>query len=814
MPKRLLPPLLLAGLGLVFFADLVVHPAQVLYSPYSDILAEHVPAKRFLVRSWQETGEVPLWCPYRFGGEPFIHDIQVAAFYPPHWLLYPLPEEWIGVALSWLIVAHVILAGWCMYAYARDQGLGVAGALVAGCGYMFAGKWLLHLLGGGHYITIGLAWVPLVLLCLERAIRRGSFVWATTAGAVFGLVALGTQPQWTFYAGLFLALWTLGTALESTSRRTALLCWLGCGLWTALLGTALAAVQLLPTLEAAGQSTRSAGVDAEDLLMGGVRALLFLVGPALTADPPCLAWEDRGGFGLLWLAAAVLAPVLCRGRVRYQAGVCVALALFAFGGALLFQGLPGFRLFRQHARILMVAALPVAYLAGVTTHTLLTTEWSPERCRRCRHVLARVVAGFVILVIGLAVGVCFQHESLHFHVYWFTLLATVPAAFWLLGGGLAGRRGWALAWGAVLLTDLWGLTWPLVAVRPEAEIYARSRCVDYLIEHNGEPGRVLDRDVGPSDTPLGAGAPLAMLGRLESLRGYNPLDQLRYKEYLLFLGNEDRPLRPLDGALTFPIISNFPIENRQLLDLLGVRYLLVPEDQPPPVFEPVPADAGDTSMPADSTLARAGWLRVAEDEHPLGYNFVVGGMRSLPRYVVWQNTQAFPRAFVVPHAAALPERAQALAALKTTEFRDTVLLEGYEPDGKATAPTGGPHVAVIEQYQPNRVTVRVTGTVAGWLVLTDAWYPGWTCRVDGVPAALYRANYLFRAVAVPAGEHEVTFAFAPLSYRWGWLLSVGTLAGILGLLSLALVLRGLRRRSDCSRSHAERANAVPAPTNN
>ncbi|HJT78120.1 MAG TPA: hypothetical protein VJ739_13030, partial [Gemmataceae bacterium] len=197
MLRRLLPPLALAALGLLFFADLVRHPAEVLYSDYSDVLAQHIPNKRFLVRSFQETGELPLWCPSRFGGEPFVTDIQVALFYPPHWPLLLMPEAWVGVALGWLIVAHVILAGLCMYAYARDQGLGTAGSLVAACGFMFAGKWLLHLLGGGHYVTIGLAWVPLVLLLLERAVRRGSLRYATAAGAAYGLVVLGTQPQWT-----------------------------------------------------------------------------------------------------------------------------------------------------------------------------------------------------------------------------------------------------------------------------------------------------------------------------------------------------------------------------------------------------------------------------------------------------------------------------------------------------------------------------------------------------------------------------------------------------------------------------------------
>jgi hypothetical protein len=822
VPKRLLPPLALVGLGLLFFADLVAHPTEVLYSDYSDILAQHIPVKRFLVRSWQQTGELPLWCPYRFGGEPFVCDIQAAAFYPPHFLLYPLPETWVGVALSWLIVAHVLLAGLGMYAYARDQGLGEAGAFVAACGFMFAGKWLLHLLGGGHYVTIGLAWLPLALLCLERAVRRSSLRWATAAGIVFGLLALGTQPQWTFYAGILLALWTLGTALEcagvwaggpsteysvpstqhrirssrvsfgtvhsvlSTSysvlRTPPLRRWLGYGLWAALLAGGLAAVQFLPTLEAARRSTRSAGVDASDLLSGGLRSLIFVAGPSLLREPACLMWEDRGGFGLLWLAAAALAPLLARGRVRYQAGVCLALFAFAFGGSVLFQGLPGFNLFRQHARMLLVAALPVAYLAGVATHALTTLPEVTAAVRsRCRHVAGRALAGLAVLTGAFAVRLWLGHEDLRFHVYWVSLLLTVPAVFWLLTrAGLTARPRWALAWTAVLVADLWALAWPLVAVRSEAEVYARPACVDYLAARAAEHGRVLDRDaVAPGETgpgtatPLGTGGPQALLCGLESLRGYNPLDSLRYKEYLQFITGADRPLRPLDGPLTFPVMSNFPLENKPLLDLLGTRYLLAPADQ-------LPAAA--------SALDRDGWRKVAEDDGGTAYDFIAGGVRPLPRYAVYENSRALPRAFVVPHAAPLPDRPRVLEALTTTDFRDLVLLEGAPP--AADGPAGSSGAAAIEQYLPNRVAVRVAGDGPGYLVLTDAWSPGWDCTVDGAAAPVYRADYLFRAVAVPAGEHEVVFTFAPRSYQLGRLIT-----GLAVVLAAAvLLLSWLRER--------------------
>src|SRR5205807_2682553 len=100
----------------------------------------------------------------------------------------------------------------------------------------------------------------LVALCFERSLRRRSPGWAAAAGAALALLVLGTHPQWTLYAAVFLVAWTAGTALEGAGgwRATAagLARWAALGALTAATALALAAVQLLPTLEAAGQSCR------------------------------------------------------------------------------------------------------------------------------------------------------------------------------------------------------------------------------------------------------------------------------------------------------------------------------------------------------------------------------------------------------------------------------------------------------------------------------------------------------------------------------------------------------------------------------
>jgi uncharacterized membrane protein YfhO len=61
------------------------------------------------------------------------------------------------------------------------------------------------------------------------------------------------------------------------------------------------------------------------------------------------------------------------------------------------------------------------------------------------------------------------------------------------------------------------------------------------------------------------------------------------------------------------------------------------------------------------------------------------------------------------------------------------------------------------------------------------YYPGWAATVDGAAAPIYRTNYAFRGVSVPAGEHTVDFRYRPASVRYGAYASM-TSIGIVVLL--------------------------------
>ena len=110
-------------------------------------------------------------------------------------------------------------------------------------------------------------------------------------------------------------------------------------------------------------------------------------------------------------------------------------------------------------------------------------------------------------------------------------------------------------------------------------------------------------------------------------------------------------------------------------------------------------------------------------------------------------------------------------------------------------PSGRFSRATISTYESNHVVVEVDCDSPGYLVLSDPWYPGWSCALDEYPTRLYRANYAFRAAAVPAGKHTVRFDFDPISYRRGRVISGTSLAAV-AVLGLATILRRRNRRPE------------------
>lgn len=107
-------------------------------------------------------------------------------------------------------------------------------------------------------------------------------------------------------------------------------------------------------------------------------------------------------------------------------------------------------------------------------------------------------------------------------------------------------------------------------------------------------------------------------------------------------------------------------------------------------------------------------------------------------------------------------------------------------------------LATIElvEYQPNYLKYEVNSEKGGTVVFSEIYYPGWQSTVDGEEVPHGRANYILRAMNVPAGKHVVEFKFDPKSLH-----TTETIAFVaLGLLALLAVVVVVLRVKACRKA--------------
>jgi len=164
---------------------------------------------------------------------------------------------------------------------------------------------------------------------------------------------------------------------------------------------------------------------------------------------------------------------------------------------------------------------------------------------------------------------------------------------------------------------------------------------------------------------------------------------------------------------------------------------------------------------------------------------------------VYENLRAMPRAWLAPEALAVTPD-EALTAIKTSKLADgrrldlarTALVEGLPASTIDDADSGA--TASVTRFLNTQMEVHTSSTKAGFLITSDAYYPGWRASVDGQDVPLYRADYAVRGVLVPTGEHKVRFDYRPRSFYLGAAIS---LVSILLLSTLAFTKRSASKGS-------------------
>ena len=379
---RWLAPLTIVVAALAALPALWVR-AGIPWSRHSDLIAQFLSMKDLGARALRE-GTLALWNPSINCGTPALANPQSNYLFPLDGLFAVLP---IGRAFGLALLANVVLAGLCMYAFARGRVRQRATALFAALAYMLAWRYLAMIHAGWLPRMPAYALLPLLLLTIERLVQHLSWRRLLALAAAVAVFLLQGDMQLTYYASVVCALWaSLGVARAPAGLR---LRTLSAVLAASALGILLAAPAWLPAVQFGRLSTRTSP-SYEFFLYRPPRAreLATLLGPDDQGLMRAEFWEKNFYFGIPVLLLAGLGTVRGGRRAWALAAAASFGVLLCFDSPLLrlmFHAFPGFSWFRQPPRVLLLVQFAMVLLAAIGLEAL--EPW----LRRWRGVFPLVV---------------------------------------------------------------------------------------------------------------------------------------------------------------------------------------------------------------------------------------------------------------------------------------------------------------------------------------------------------------------------------------------------------------------------------------
>jgi hypothetical protein len=718
------------------------------YVFHPDLLAVRDSLRRF---------DLPLWMNEVGAGRPLLASQQSAPLYPLTWLVALMPF-WDSLVV--IAIAKLLIAGLGTYALCRHLSLGSLPASLGGLSYAFSAYFVTWL---QHPHTNAYSLLPWLLLLVHVSVARQNVRAVSGLAAIVALLFLGGHPQSAvlmlipaLLMGAYLLL-QLARRGDSASKgiRTV---WRGClvlGAATAL-GILVSSVALLPFVEllreAAQQSRASPPVDAKVLatlffpeFWGRSDATEFL-GP--------LNYQERTAYvGAVPVFLALFGVLFSRRGSRWcfvALGAVAAIAAVDLGPlTYILRLVPPLDRIGVH-RALVLVCFSLAILAAIGMEALLEGRVRHRRAGVCLFAAAVALPILAVVASGVdldAITVGFGNlPALERPVLSADIAQGAAAARWILFGGAS----------ALLLCVL--LKRRLVRVAGPATVVLLAMDLVFLnvgyhtalpqaLASPPKPAAVeaIEREVGSQRfAGIGdaLGPNLAIKHGLRDIRAHDLPVPARYFELWNALGGtvQSRALIP-QGS-----------DHDDLLDLFGASLVMSAVDSRKATRAPVYSDD------------------------------VVS---------VTRNAGALPRAFVAFGSQPAKDRTQALGMVLADEASGLLHSPVIENPRASGLPRPVPAAvpAVIVDDRDRRVAIRYESSQAGHLVLLDSFYPGWRATVDGRDAEILPANVAFRAVAVPAGSHEVVFTYEPMSVR------LGSWITVLSLLAIAILLfAGQRRR--------------------
>ena len=691
----------------------------------------------------------PVWNPAMYGGQPFLASYQTGLLSPFVVLSVLLPP--VDALLAHAVV-RLLIGGAGMFLFLRRLGLAPPAVWFGALTFLFnpfAVVWLEHSLSAVS------CWLPWLLWSVDRHRRDGGPGNVALLAALTALTLLAGHPETAFKMLLMTGAYAVAVCSAGTRRgRVGSDCALLFGrlLPAVLLGTAVAAAQIVPFLEYMGESGIAAmrrTFTVSPLVVPPPSAVAAFV-PDVFGNPSRSVWmtnyleQQTYPGNVAWILAAVSVGVATRRRwrVAFLAGsalVAGALMYGAPGVSRLFALIPMVGL-SAPSRFGLLTIFAVVVMASIGLSAMSESDRIRPPGQGHDRAMRAALAGLAIMAALVAGLIWWQWPAFRQAGF---VRGMALATMW--SGAIAGCAvAIVVAWVKGVVTsriavallivvsvgDLFAIGFRFHPMMPRAQVFPPVPSIEAI---KGDPAlfRVAGfADSLPPNTVMAYG--------LNDPFGY---DAVAPRHYTDLLGRAFGPAMAhrIDHRGALPVV-----------DLLNVKYVV------------------------GNGVVRA----------------------SVPHWVpvmtapvaVYRNDRVFPRAWLVDRAVVRddPSTLDWMVAATSDLRHEAPIAEALSADlGPEPSASGSAGDVAISRYEPTEVELTTRASGRRLLVLADAWYPGWEVYIDGRKAAIVRAYYALRAVPVPGGQHVVRFSYEPASLRVGTAVSAAALIAWCALVIVA-----------------------------
>ena len=689
-----------------------------------DAVDEFYPMMHFNVQGIRH-GMAPWWNPTIFSGYPQIADPQAMLFAPlmMSWML--LMDDPGMTWFVWGALLHVLVGGLGFAAFLRRLHVSAPASVIAAIVFMDGGVAASRI----QYVPILIVYclIPLALLAIHRFAEQPGWARGAVMGGIAG--AMLVQPvQLTYLAGIVLLAYLAALVTRRFSAWSAGDCWrfVGGGLMALGILLAMALPQALFTYAFLTISNRpQLGLEAATELSIGARPLMTLLSPNAMHNLRG-AYDGPGD----------------RIETFFYVGAIPGLLLVL--GSRAAWRVPLHRRYLASAGALALAS--IVYMAGSATPVY---AWLHAHLPGVSLFRRPSDAAYLLnLAFALAIGIGASHVSSRRNVPWPVILAV--ASLWMAlssyamqGAGKTWQASSILAPMAGVIAFFWirrvkASPFPLVLFCVVTLADYRAFNVSGEFNHwrdtparwRAEPAVAFMRSAAGSASDwlpyrieaVGLGAiwknGVSLVGLLAT-HGYGPLHWAPYGRWYGAYG---------DGYGPRPSVETNRDPGSPLNKLLGVGYLVHASD--------LSGQPGEPAFISDGAVVRR-----------------LPG--ALPR------VQA-PTSSVTYRHGTDPTAAE----FGRVDFQKNVLLtprSALDEERSRVASRrclSGTHIVDVDQTH-TAMSIHTAGRRDGWLAVSELDFPGWVARIDGNEVPFHRANGIFRALCVPAGEHHVAFEFHP-----------------------------------------------------